>query len=140
MEQYGVRKKADYAKFNKEYEELRVKVTHQKAMSILKNVKKTEKKSFIEHAILAFYSDIKSGKRISNTIDSSTIDSIEAEDPTPIASGVESDVINQLLGLLASNLAGGVQMVSPNNQDIYDEQEDDIYVDEGEEDDNDIPF
>lgn len=105
----------DYDKFNKEFEELRVKVSHPKAMCILRNIKKNDKKNFIEHAILSFYGDVRNGKKFSNTIDLEVIKNIENKEPTPLDGRDNNEVVTQLLSILASGVTPTLNIQPSNN-------------------------
>lgn len=130
----------DYDKFNKEFEELRVKVSHQKAMCILRNIKKKDKKNFIEHAILSYYGDVRNGKKFSNAIDSDVIKNIESEEPTPADGRDNNEVVNQLLSILASGVTPTLN-IQPSSYAQEDEKtpvNEEIYSDENEGDDIDF--
>ena len=105
----------DYDKFNKEFEELRVKVSHPKAMCILRNIKKNDKKNFIEHAIFSFYGDVRNGKKFSNTIDLEVIKNIENKEPTPLDGRDNNEVVTQLLSILASGVTPTLNIQPSNN-------------------------
>lgn len=124
----------DYDKFSKEFEELRVKVSHPKAMSILRNIKKNNKKNFIEHAILSYYGDVRNGKKFSNTIDLEIIKNIENEEPTPQDQRDNDEVVTQLLSILATGVTPALN-IQPSTCIQEDEKatvNKDIYSDEYE--------
>ena len=94
--------------FNKEFEELRVKISHPKAIAILQNINKSNKKLFVEAAILHYYADVRSGKITSNSITFDDVQDIEEASPSPVAgTGLNTDSITQILSSL---VGGGLQL------------------------------
>ena len=97
-------KHSHYDNFNKEFEELRVKISHDKAMAILRNINKANKKLFVESAILHYYSDIRSAKITSNSISFENIKDIEEASPSPVmGTGINVDILSQMIATLAGS-------------------------------------
>ena len=129
----------DYNSFNKVFEELRVKISHPKAMCILRNVKKNDKKNFIEQAILNFYGDVRNGKKFSNSIDLEIIKNIENEEPTPLDGRDNNEVVTQLLSILASGVVPALNIQpstyvqegkeSAKNENIYSDEDEGDEID-----------
>lgn len=128
--------------FNKEFEELRVKISHHKAISILRNINKANKKLFVESAILHYYHDIKSGKITSNSITFDIVNNIEEQSPSPAipSAGMDVNSIVQLIAALSStNLITNIQTDINISKENEDEDDPEVFLTD-EEGDQEVSF
>lgn len=105
-----------------DYEELRVKITHPKAVAIIRSIQRSSKKNFLEDAILSLYNDIRIGSKISSSVYPCAIAAVESMYPS-VQSNIDSNIIEQLLSSVQINQGVQVQgsFKDTNSKTVIDE-------------------